>query len=508
MPLIEATIMAAHVNTVLDAIIACGVDNAIFFNGNTAAQRIAEELFDNDFHACIDKDTSEMEEDFKTYSGLTVAQGQIRLQPGTKRQIRAFVQWTKDQLRTGQDPSLTAFPVHNTANLIRRHKSHLAFCEKAKRVSESAKPSQFTDTTKWLDWFPTLVNFLKNLPGRNGVPLVYVIRDNDDANIVPGVEMLDDYINRAPLEGEAFTIDASEVHTYIVNLTAGNETAESKLLSITDQSNGRLDIKALRDHYEGVGINAIAIRDADNVIENLQYTGERKPTMWWDEFERKLTMSFNIYDKKEKRTVYSEEMKLRLLCRKVNADFLEATRQLINVDLTRTPVTMTYAQALAAFRNEVNRKFPPHLSTTERTRRMSEMDTHYNRGRGGRGGRGGRSGRGRGRQNGRGRGRTRSRQGDVRTITGLDGQQMEIHPSFSFSEYDWHNIPLDEKSRLQEERQQYNANKRQRISEVQATNPSGESNSSTKQEASGNIMGGRNEQEAKRSANRKGHEPY
>ena len=103
------------------------------------------------------------------------------------------------------------------------------------------------------------------MPGRNGVPLVHVLRDNDDANIVPNVEMLDDYINRAPLEGEGFTVNASEVHTYIVIFTAG-EIAESKLLSIADQSNSRLDMKALREHYEGVGINAIAIRDADNVI--------------------------------------------------------------------------------------------------------------------------------------------------------------------------------------------------------------------------------------------------
>ena len=47
--------MAAIVYTVLDAIITCGVDNATLFNGHTVAQRVAEELFDNDFHACIDK---------------------------------------------------------------------------------------------------------------------------------------------------------------------------------------------------------------------------------------------------------------------------------------------------------------------------------------------------------------------------------------------------------------------------------------------------------------------
>ena len=290
--------MAAPAQTVFDAMVACGVDNAIVFNGNTAAVRIAEEVFDDDFMSCIDKDISEIEEDFKTYSGLTVNQGQIRLHPGTKRQIKAFIQWVKDKVRIGKDPSLTPFPVANTATLIRRYKSHTAFCEKSKRLSETAKPQMFTETTKWADWVPVFINFLKSLPGRHGVPLVYIVRDNDNALVVPNVDMLDDYVNQAPFNGEAFNADASEVHTYIVNFIAGNETAESKIMAFADQADGRLDFKALQDHYEGVGINAIAIKEADDVIENLQYSGERKPTMWSDEFERKLTMSFNIHDKK------------------------------------------------------------------------------------------------------------------------------------------------------------------------------------------------------------------
>ena len=166
--------------------------------------------------------------------------------------------------------------------------------------------------------------------------------------------------------GEAFTADASEVHTYIVNFTAGNEKAESKLLAIADQNNGPLDFKALQEHYEGVGINSIAIRDADNIIEKSQYSGERRPTMWWDTFEKRLTMAFNVYDKKERRQVYSDEMKLRILGRQVDADFLQSTRQIINIDLTRTPINMTYKQALASFRIEVNRKFPSDLTTAAR----------------------------------------------------------------------------------------------------------------------------------------------
>ena len=65
---------------------------------------------------------------------------------------------------------------------------------------------------------------------------------------------------------------------------------------------------------------------ADDTINNLFYTGERKPHMWWEEFEKRFTKAFAIYDRTEKRQVYSNEMKMRMLCSKVQADFLNATR--------------------------------------------------------------------------------------------------------------------------------------------------------------------------------------
>ena len=137
--------------------------------------------------------------------------------------------------------------------------------------------------------------------------------------------MLDDYINRIPLDGDAFEVDAAEVHTYLVNFISGNQTAEAKILAISDDRNGREDYKLLAELYEGVGINAIAIKNADKIIENLLYQGENPPQMWWDEFEKRLNTAFATYDKTEGRAVYSDEMKLRILCRKVKADFLQST---------------------------------------------------------------------------------------------------------------------------------------------------------------------------------------
>ena len=103
--------------TVVDAMELCGVP---------LAERaiLATNLFGDDFETCKDKSMEELDSDFKTYSDLTVAQGQIRLQPGIKRKIRAFIQWCRDCYRMDIDPATETFPVADASELIRRYKTH------------------------------------------------------------------------------------------------------------------------------------------------------------------------------------------------------------------------------------------------------------------------------------------------------------------------------------------------------------------------------------------------
>jgi hypothetical protein len=71
--------------------------------------------------------------------------------------------------------------------------------------------------------------------------LRYICRENEAPDPTPNADFLDDYVNMAPLKGEAFTIDAADVHTYSVNFVAGNKTAEAKMQAYEGQNNGRLD---------------------------------------------------------------------------------------------------------------------------------------------------------------------------------------------------------------------------------------------------------------------------
>ena len=71
-----------HVNQTM---VACGCDNTISFNGMTVASIISTDIFDDDFKSCIDKSYKKLDEDLKSYSVLTIANGQIRLNPLIKK---------------------------------------------------------------------------------------------------------------------------------------------------------------------------------------------------------------------------------------------------------------------------------------------------------------------------------------------------------------------------------------------------------------------------------------
>ena len=171
-------------------------------------------------------------------------------------------------------------------------------------------------------------------------------------------------------------------------------------------NNGRGAFKALVEHYEYVGLHSVDIIQADEVIDSLFYTGEKKSHMWLEEFEKLLTSAFAAYDKKENRCFFSDEMKLRILIKKVNTDFLANAKAGIGIELTRPIITMTYNQALHTFKNEVNTKFLLDIGGRKRSR----INVNGVNGRGSRDNRGGRGGRfdrnssvGRGGRGGRGK---------------------------------------------------------------------------------------------------------
>jgi hypothetical protein len=196
------------------------------------------------------------------------------------------------------------------------------------------------------------------------------------------------------------------------------------------------------------------ITKAELVLSSLYYSGEKKPHMWWEEFEKQLMSAFTTYKKREGRVVHSPEMKLSTLLAKVHADFLTHVKASIGTELTRQPITLTYEQALAAFRNEVNHKPPPHKcpapprpdeTSTKLVKKQAKgkgddsdaAEGTHNMVAEGRGGRG-----------------NHPRQSKIRTdstfITLSDGQYTEYHASFHFPPVIFNKMKQEDKDRLSE----------------------------------------------------------
>lgn len=201
--------------------------------------------------------------------------------------------------------------------------------DRSQTIHEAARPQTFTVNTKWEDWAPTFLNFLRNIPGRNGVPLKYDCQANGGPDPTPHVDFLDEYVNMAPLNGNAFAIDATKVSVYLTSFMVGNLQAESKIQALPEhhKQNGRRAFVTLKDHYEDTGLYANEIANADHILENLFYSSEKPPHMDWTDFECQLNGAFAALDKHEGRAVYSNEMKLRLLMSKIMAPNLKQPRQ-------------------------------------------------------------------------------------------------------------------------------------------------------------------------------------
>ena len=108
--------------------------------------------------AAMDLTLKELDEHFKTYSELSQAQGQIRIPPGTRKNMKAFVQWTRDEIRLGRDPSLTPFPLGLVSDCLRRYQTLEKYVKDSSTLAEASKPGKFKENTKWEDWKPTFLN--------------------------------------------------------------------------------------------------------------------------------------------------------------------------------------------------------------------------------------------------------------------------------------------------------------------------------------------------------------
>ena len=289
----------------------------IGFDQEATRERLRAEGFDTfiDLNGMKEKDIRDLAD---SYTRRTVADGRAIFGLKRTRYLIGLVHWVQDFARVGETPSLDGIEDAASFRAVLDIASYRADVRKVEKeqsdtVSKAADPGKFKNERKWPEWEPAFVNYLSTLPGVNGVPLSYVVREKEVPD--PGTEynsFNEQAVACAPLTGPTFQADSRKAHQLLKSFLQ-TETAEQWIQPLARRQSGRDDMKALRSHYSGEGNTTRRIADAERARDSLHYKNEK--SMPFSTFLDNLQRMFNTF-KKEGEEI-TEPAKVRILLKKV-----------------------------------------------------------------------------------------------------------------------------------------------------------------------------------------------
>ena len=321
----------------------------------------------DDLKSMKEKDVRDLAE---SYGRRTVADGRFIFGVRRIRYLIGMIHWVQDFVRVGETPSLASFGDNGAAFCAAlevassREDVRKIEKEQSDTVSKAADPGKFEDEKKWPEWEPAFVNYLSTIPGVNGIPLSYVVRENEFP--IEGAEygsFNEQAIACAPLSGDVFQADARKVHQLIKSFLQ-TESAEQWIKPFAKRQSGRLDMDALRKHYSGEGNTSRRIAVAERIRYTLHYKNER--ALSFSTFLDKMQKMFNIFE--EEKEVISEQAKVCMLLKKVEHPQLQDAVGALRVRATMDGITFTEcanhlsAQVSELPDNQSNRKFSGALT--------------------------------------------------------------------------------------------------------------------------------------------------
>lgn len=420
-----------------------GIDfmlNAIGFNN--PAQRILlmqAGLADyEDFRHLVEKDIRDMAEEF---AKRTVANGRMTFGLGRTKKLIGLIHWIQDCFRTNDAPDHTAFDEQALAEAQSRAHVRKSDIDLVDTNAKAADPGKFKDERKWHEWELAFGNYLSVIPGVNGIPLSYVIREETEPQ--EGEEYIsftERMISRAPHTGPYYLADSRRVHNLITGYLQG-ELTEGWIRPIARYQDGRRDMLALRHHYAGEGNSTRRIAEAKRIQSTLHYKSER--ALPFHKFLDSLQRMFTIYfDEKEPLT---ERAKVDELLSKVQHPALTAAIAQLRYEANTGNLTFEVAanHLTAAVSQTPDYLMARKVSSTNTSNRDGGSGRSGGRGGGGRFGNSGRGGRlsgGRGRGYGRG--------------NGTPNYKPKSGPNTSgyYSPADWSKLSFEERDKIRKDR--------------------------------------------------------
>ena len=141
--------------------------------------------------------------------------------------------------------------------------------------SDGIKLAKFESGTSFVKWRKQAENYLGSIFNTSGIPLAYVIRDEDHT---PSQEKIYSIQNQKSIEctghlGTGFISDNERVWTILQDAILGS-TGEAFIRHCNKSKDGRKAWKALNAHYLGAGPISTQKQAAYATIDGAKYTGE------------------------------------------------------------------------------------------------------------------------------------------------------------------------------------------------------------------------------------------
>ena len=213
------------------------------------------------------------------------------------KRITALMHWVKDRHRLAENIAFVAADTDRGTFLeeLEAAANRALYRKDQKKLGESMINKEFQARLKsraqWERWSVDLDTTLHSIIGTQGVPLSYIIRENDTP-ILEGLPTWEKKaISGAPLNGVAFNQDAATAHRIIVSNISEDSDAYTYIKPMLRHEDGRRDIKALRARYLNTSTRQETINEANQLLDNLTYRNER--SMTFEKISSKLQNALN-----------------------------------------------------------------------------------------------------------------------------------------------------------------------------------------------------------------------
>jgi hypothetical protein len=260
---------------------------------------VTEELCPGGLIDLKDFTTADIKEAIKGFKSLP--NNPFCLTAGTTKRLTQLALWAKDRVRLNQQVEFA-----NGTSQAQLFRDIEGAQDRDKIRGERKKNAETLATLKidpplkagggWDAWTVAIKTALTIAYGSKGVPLLYVLRENEAPEHI-GATWEELAINSAPHTGLDFEADVKTVHLLILNNISEDSDAHAYIQPLVRQNanNGRRDWLALHDRYENAASVQARVNAANKTWESLVYKNER--VMSFEAFSKKLTTALQDFER-------------------------------------------------------------------------------------------------------------------------------------------------------------------------------------------------------------------